>query len=385
MLHEHLKKYSYLRAEVKAWVDENVVPFADQWDLAEAIPKNVIQDFAAQGFLGYPISKEWGGSGLDEAVWGVVTEEIGRGCSSLRSLLTVHSSITSQTIQRWGSDDQKGTWLPKLASGETIAAFGLSEKNAGSDAASLETSYEETADHFVLNGGKKWTTFGQIADVLLVFATHPDKGISAFLLDTQTPGVEMKPLKNIMGTRASMLAEFTFTDCKIPKETLLGKEGWGFMQIANTGLDNGRFSVACGSLGIAKACLEAAVTHANEREQFGVKIGQHQLIKQKIARMVVAVKNAQLSCANAAQLRVDKSPSAQTQTRIAKYIASEAAVFCSREALQICGALGMSGERSVQRLFRDAPVTTIIEGSSEIQEILLADEALKNLNSILEA
>ena len=372
-----------LRQEVRKFSDSNIRPFANSFDENEAISETLIQQMAKAGYLGATIPKIYGGLALDQLSYGVLTEEIGRGCSSARSLMTVHLSIVSETLLRWGTKTQKEQWLPKLVTGEKIAAFGLSEPNIGSDAKNIESTYFEESDCFTLNGTKKWITFGNRADVFVIIARH-DQATSAFIVDRTTPGLEVTPIKGILGTRGSMLAEIKLNNCQIPKENLLGVKGLGFLQIVNTALDNGRYSVACGALGIGLACLEDSIAYANERTQFEVKLSAHQLIKQKIANMVTSVKAARLLCYNAGWQRDQKNPNAMIQTNTAKYFASKMATEAATEAVQIHGANGCHNQYQVQRYFRDAKIMEIIEGSSEIQQLLISDYAFKDLTSIID-
>lgn len=371
-----------VRKRVAAYVAREVMPFADHWSKAEAIPAEALKKLASEGYLGATIPVKYGGLEMDQVSYGIINEEVGKGCSSLRSLITVHSSLVSETILRWGTDAQKQYWLPLLAKGIRLAAFCLSEPETGSDAKNITTSYEDKKDHAVINGVKKWTTFGQVADVYLVIAKNPE-GESAFLVERNTTGIEVKPLNGMLGTQASMLAEIHFTECKVPMENLLGRKGMGFMQVVNTALDNGRYSVACGSVGIARACLEESIAFSKTRKQFGVLLKEHQLTKQKIANMITNVKAAQLLCFNAGYLRDAKSPDAFIQTSVAKYFASRAANRIASDAVQLHGALGCHDALPIQRYFRDAKIMEIIEGSTEIQQLLIADYGISNLRSII--
>jgi glutaryl-CoA dehydrogenase (non-decarboxylating) len=312
----------------------------------------------------------------------LLNEEIGRACSSTRSLITVHSSLTSETLLRWGTKEQKEKWLRLLAKGTKLAAFGLSEPGAGSDTSAITTSYQEKNGSYQLNGVKKWITFSQIADLFVIIAQGP-QGITAFLVERNTPGLTVHPLDGILGTRASLLGEIHLKDCIVPAENILGRKGWGLQQITNTALDNGRYSVACGSLGIARACLEDSIQYAKTRRQFGHLLKDHQLIKQKIANMVTEIKAASLFCRNAGYLRDKRDSDSIIQTSIAKYYASRIANTIAADAVQLHGAMGCHDSISIQRYFRDAKVMEIIEGSTEIQQILIADHSIASLSSIL--
>ncbi|WP_118974717.1 acyl-CoA dehydrogenase family protein [Taibaiella koreensis] len=370
------------REECRHFAQTALQPYANDYDKQGAIPRELIGQLAAQGYLGVTIPAEYGGRGMDQVSYGILNEAIGRACSSTRSLITVHSSLTAETILRWGTKEQKDKWLPLLAQGTKLAAFGLSEPGAGSDTSNIQTAYQKQADGFLLNGVKKWITFAQIADLYVIVARGAN-GITAFLVERNTPGLRIQPLDGILGTRASLLAEIHLTDCLIPAENVLGREGWGLQQIVNTALDNGRYSVACGSLGIARACLEDSIQYTRNRNLFGSLLKDHQLTKQKITNMVTEVKAASLLCLNAGYLRDKKDPDSIIQTTLAKYYASRIANTIASDAVQLHGAMGCHDSLSIQRYFRDAKVMEIIEGSTEIQQILIADHSVASLSSIL--
>ncbi|AFZ17610.1 acyl-CoA dehydrogenase family protein [Allocoleopsis franciscana] len=359
------------RSEFKAFVDEAIIPYANRCDRKEHTPPELIEKLAQQGYLGAALPKDKGGSGMDAITYGLLNEEIGRGCSSLRSLLTVHNMV-SQALLKWGNKFQKENWLPKLASGEVIAAFALSEPNVGSDAKSIETTATRSGDFYVLNGQKKWITYGQIADVFLVFAQCEGKP-SAFLVEKNSPGLTIKPIFGMLGVRASMLAELHLHDCKIPLENLVCRQGFGFSHVASSALDYGRYSVAWGCVGIAQACLEACIQYTSQRQQFGVYLKEHQLIRQMIAEMLVNVKAARLLCYQAGYLKDIGAPKSIMETSIAKYFASTTATKAANDAVQIHGGNGCSSEYSVQRYLRDAKIMEIIEGSNQIQQITIAE------------
>ena len=355
----------------RSFVDEEIVPYANQCDREEYTPSQLIEKLANRGYLGAVLPKDRGGSGMDMITYGLLNEEIGRGCSSLRSLLTVHSMV-SYALLKWGSKFQKECWIPKLASGEVIAAFALSEPNVGSDAKSAETTAILSGDSYILNGQKKWITYGQIADVFLVFAQYEGKP-SAFLVEKNSPGLSIKPISGMLGVRASMLAELHLNDCKIPQENLVCRQGFGFSHVASSALDYGRYSVAWGCIGIAQACLEACIQYTSQRKQFGVYLREHQLIQQMLTEMVANVKAARLLCYQAGYLKDIGEPKSIMETSIAKYFASTMATKVASDAVQIHGGNGCSSEYPVQRYFRDAKIMEIIEGSTQIQQITIAE------------
>lgn len=359
------------QAEFRAFVDEEVMPHANRYDQEERTPPALIEKLAQKGYLGAVLPRVVGGQGMDMITYGLLNEEIGRGCSSLRSLLTVHCMV-AYALSKWGNKSQKEYWLPKLATGEIVAAFALSEPNVGSDAKSVETTATLSGDSYVLNGQKKWITYGQIADVFLVFAQCAGKP-SAFLVEKNSPGLSIQPISGMLGVRASMLAELEFRDCRIPQENLVGRLGFGFSYVASSALDYGRYSVAWGSVGIAQACLEACIQYTSQRKQFGVYLKEHQLIRQKITEMIANVKAARLLCYQAGYLKEIGEPSSIIETSIAKYFASTTATKVANDAVQIHGANGCTSEYSVARYLRDAKIMEIIEGSTQIQQITIAD------------
>ncbi|WP_138505862.1 acyl-CoA dehydrogenase family protein [Nostoc sp. PA-18-2419] len=364
------------KAEFRAFVNQEICLNAGEWDKKEFTPPELINKIAQRGFLGAILPQEYGGQKMDMITYGILNEEIGRGCSSIRSLLTVHNMV-AHALCKWGNKSQKQYWLPKFASGEVIAAFALSEPNVGSDAKNVETTATLTSDAYVLNGQKKWITYGQIADVFLVFAKCEGKA-TAFLVEKNSPGFSVKPMSGILGVKASMSAELQFNNCQIPQENLVGKLGFGFSYIAATALDYGRYSVASGCVGIAQACLEACIKYTSERKQFGVYLKEHQLIRQMITQMITNVKAARLLCYQAGYLKEINDPNSIMETSIAKYFASTVATKIANDAVQIHGGNGCSSEYPVERYLRDSKVMEIIEGSTQIQEITIAESGYQN-------
>jgi glutaryl-CoA dehydrogenase (non-decarboxylating) len=361
------------RAGFAAFADAHVAPHAGAWDRAGITPPDAIRRLADTGWLGAVVPREQGGAGMDWVTFGLLNEELGRACSSLRSLLTVHS-MASHAVLRWGSRAQKERWLAPLARGEAIGAFALSEPNVGSDASAVETTATRDGDGFVLHGTKKWTTYGQIADVFLLFARLDGKPV-AFLVERGAPGFESVPLA-IAGTRASMLAELRLDGCRVPNEARLGGAGFG-LAIAVATLEVGRYSVACGSAGIVRACLDASLAYASTREQFGAAIGEHQLVQRMIANMAADWRAAHWLCMRAGWLRDQGDPSAAHETFVAKYFASTAATRAALDAVQIHGANGLTDAYPVERYLRDSRVMEIIEGSTQIQQVTIARNELE--------
>jgi len=366
------------RAEFAAWVAAHVTPHAGAWDRAASTPPEVIRALAATGWLGAVIPREQGGAGMDWVTFGLLNEELGRGCSSLRSLLTVHS-MAAYAVLRWGSRAQKERWLGPLARGEAIGAFALSEPEVGSDASAVQTTATVDGDGYVLHGRKKWTTYGQIADLFLLFARAEGKPV-AFLLERGTPGLEVSPLRGITGTRASMLAELRLDGCRVPKEARVAGVGFG-LAVAVATLEVGRYSVACGTAGLVRACLDASLDYAARREQYGVPIGEHQLVQRMLAEMAAGYHAAHWLCLRAGWLRDAGDPAAAHETFVAKYAASTAATRAALDAVQIHGANGCSEEYPVERYLRDSRVMEIIEGSTQIQQLTIARSELEGRRS----
>jgi glutaryl-CoA dehydrogenase (non-decarboxylating) len=365
------------RDEFREFADTHIVPYAGAWDSDQLMPSDVVREVAAKGYLGAVLPADRGGAGFDMVEFGLLNEEIGRGCSSLRSLLTVHSMV-ALTVSRWGSESQKTRWLEKLGRGQTIGAFALTELEAGSDAREIRTEAVADGDGFLISGHKRWITFARIADLFLLFAKS-QRGPCAFLLERNTPGLDISPVHGMLGTRASMMAGLHLDHCRVPKQNLIGAPGFGLSYIASSALDCGRYSVAWGCVGIAQACLESCLQYTDARKQFGARLRDHQLVQRMIAQMVVGVKAARLLCYNAGKLKDAGDPASIMETSIAKYFACTTAAAIARDAVQLHGANGCSGEYPVERLYRDAKIMEIIEGSNEIQEITIAQDAYQEV------
>ena len=357
------------RDEFRAFVTAEIAPHAGRWDREGAIPPALVDRLRERGYLGSNVPVEHGGLGRDNVTYGLLTEEIAKGCSSVRSLLTVHDMV-AHAIRRWGSPGQRERYLPALAKGEILGALALSEPNAGSDAKSVETTATDAGDAWVLDGRKKWTTFGQIAGLFLVLAQVEGKP-TAFLVERETPGVTVRPLAGITGTRASLLAEIFFAECRIPKENLIGRPGFGLSAVISAALEHGRYSVAWGAVGLAQACLDASRAYAAGRRQGGGPIADHQLIRRMITDMIVGVRAARLLCLRAGWLRDSGDPGAAGEIMVAKYFASTVATRAALDAVQIHGANGCSEDYPVERYLRDSRVLEIIEGSTQIQQITI--------------
>jgi hypothetical protein len=354
------------RERFRAFVEEHIRHQANAWDRAGALPLEVIDQLREHGYLGAPLPEELGGGGMEPITYGLLTEALGSGCSSVRSLLTVHDMVTLAML-RWGSPRIKEELVPRLARGEVLGALGLSEPNVGSAAGDVETTATEDGDSYVLRGTKTWITYGEIAHYFLVLAQCEGKP-TAFVLPADTPGFSRRPLL-LAGTRASRVAELTLDGCRVPADHRVSRVGAGLSHVFTTALDHGRYSVAWGSVGIAQACLDACLDFTSTRHQGGALLREHQLIRRKLTELIASTRAARLLCYRAGFLRQNKSPDALAETMIAKYFASRAASAAAVDAVQIHGARGLSEELPLERYLRDSRVPEIIEGSTQIQQI----------------
>ncbi|MEA5367261.1 acyl-CoA dehydrogenase family protein [Amycolatopsis sp., V23-08] len=363
---------------VGRFVDEEVVPHADAWDRDERIPGDVLARVGELGLWAPFLPPEAGGAGMDMVTLGRVHEEVGRGCSSLRSLLTVHTMVTA-TVQRWGDDEQRERWLPALAEGATLGAFCLTEPDfSGSDSTAAGTVAVAENGSWTLRGRKTWITGGQLAGLLLVFAGTAT-GMSAFLVPADHPGVRVTPVRNMLGTSASMLATIEFDDVRLEPDALVGPPGWAAGTVMTGALDLGRYSVACGSVGIIRGALAASAAYTSARSAGGGLLRDLPQIRAKISEMVTARDAARLLCEKAGRLKDAGDPATIMATWVAKYFASTAAAKAGADAVQIHGANGCGPDYPVARLYRDAKVMEIIEGSTQIQELTIADEAYREV------
>ncbi|WP_371796528.1 acyl-CoA dehydrogenase family protein [Streptomyces sp. NBC_01718] len=362
-----------VRQLAKDFVAREITPHVVEWDRAENVDRSIVKKLGSLGFLGLTVPEEYGGSGGDHLAYCLVTEELGRGDSSVRGIVSVSLGLVAKTITTWGDEEQKRQWLPRLTAGEAIGCFGLTEPGTGSDAGNLTTKAVRDGDSYVINGTKMFITNGTWADVVLLFARTGDtpghKGISAFLVPTDTPGLTRRTIHGKLGLRGQATAEVVLEDVRVPATTLLGPEGKGF-SIAMSALAKGRMSVAAGCVGIAQAALDAAVGYAGEREQFGKSIASYQLVQELISDIAVDVDAARLLTWRVADL-VDRGEDFATAASKAKLFASEAAVRAANNALQVFGGYGYIDEYPVGKLLRDARVMTLYEGTSQIQKLII--------------
>ncbi|MEU3480688.1 acyl-CoA dehydrogenase family protein [Streptomyces sp. NPDC033754] len=362
-----------VRRLAEDFVAREVTPHAVAWDRAEEVDRAIVKKLGALGFLGLTIPEEYGGSGGDHLAYCLVTEELGRGDSSVRGIVSVSLGLVAKTLAAWGTEEQKRAWLPRLAAGEALGCFGLTEPGTGSDAGNLTTRAVRDGDDYVVNGTKMFITNGTWADVVLLFARTGDapghKGVSAFLVPTDTPGLTRRAVHGKLGLRGQATAELVLEDVRVPAAALLGPEGKGFT-VAMSALAKGRMSVAAGCVGIAQAALDAAVRYAGEREQFGKPIASYQLVQELITDIAVDVDAARLLTWRVADL-IDRGQDFATAASKAKLFASEAAVRAANNALQVFGGYGYIDEYPVGKLLRDARVMTLYEGTSQIQKLII--------------
>ncbi len=371
------------REAFRSFVDSQIIPEAPAGERDGKLPQAVISRLAEQGYLGAMLPREFGGMGLDHVRLGIMLEELGRGWTAAQTLLTVHG-MAALAIERWGTAEQRSRWLPALASGQAIGAFALSEPDVGSDAKSVQTRATLRGDHYVISGQKQWITMGQIADLILLIARVEEKP-TAFLVERNAPGLTIQPVTGMLGMRASMLATLTLEECHVPAENLVGAVGAGLSHVALSCLDYGRFTIACGCVGLAQACLEASVAYGRSRRQFGEPLGNWQLVKKMIAEMVVGVQAARLLCMEAAYQKDALDPDSIVKTWMAKYFASTMLQKVASDAVQIHGANGCSSEYPIERYFRDAKISEIIEGTTQMHEVLIANHALQSMGGLGEA
>jgi butyryl-CoA dehydrogenase len=372
-----------IRETARDFADKEIVPVARDSDRNERFDTELVQKMADMGFLGAIVSEEYGGRGLDYRTYGLIVEEIGRGDSSARTVVSVQTSLVCSSIERWGTEEQKHEWLPKLCSGEALGCFGLTEPSSGSDAASLKTRATKVDGGWKLNGQKQWISMGNHAKLALIFAqTDPEKahrGLACFLVPTESDGFSSGEIHGKLGLKASDTAELSLSDVEVPEEAMLGEIGDGF-KVAMSALDSGRFSVASGCVGISQGCVNASVQYAKEREQFGRPIGAFQLVQAMLADMIVDTEAARGLVWKAGWLKDTGKPST-TETSMAKLYATEAAIRNANLAIQVHGGSGYVDDHPVERYLRDARVATLYEGTSQIQKLIIG-RAATGLNAM---
>jgi butyryl-CoA dehydrogenase len=372
-------KYKEIRDMIKKFSDSEVGPIAMKIDHDGEIPKALITKLSENGFMGSYVPEQFGGAGLDYMSYSLLIEEISRNCASTGVFISAHTSLAVWPILNFGTEEQKKKYLPKMASGEWIGCFCLSEPNAGSDAGSLTTFAEDKGDHWEINGVKNWITNGKEASVCIVFAktkkTLDYKGISAFIVETSSPGFSIIKIEEKLGIKGSSTAQLAFDKVKVPKDALLGAAEKGF-RVAMATLDGGRIGIASQALGIAQAAFDYAIRYTKERVQFGAPLSNLQGIQFMLADMSTKIGASRLLIYHASALKDAKQPYSKESAQ-AKLFASESAMWITTKAIQLCGGNGYTKEYPVERFFRDAKITEIYEGTSEVQRMVIANAELK--------
>lgn len=363
-----------IRALARDFADKEIAPGARERDRSETFPAEILKKMAPLGFLGGPVPEEYGGIGIDYISHAIVTEEVGRVDSSVRTTLSVQISLVELTILKFGTEEQKRRYLPKLCSGEWIGCFGLTEPGFGSDAAGIATTAVRHGESWVINGRKMWISNGGPSKLALVFARSDPSapkahGLTAFLLERDAQPYGAPSIHGKLGLRSSNTSELIFDDIRVPEAQRLGECGQGF-KIAMTALDAGRYSVAAGAVGIAQACIDASVAYAGQRKTFGRPIASYQLVQELIADMIVETEAARLLVHRAGHAKNMGRPSTR-ETSIAKLYASEIASRCADRAIQVHGGYGFSDEFPVERYYRDARVNRLYEGTTQIQKLII--------------
>ena len=363
---------------VRDFVEREINPYIREWDEKGEVHREVFVKMAELGLLGAPIHETWGGSGMDYLSFAIICEELERADTAFRVVQSVHVGLNSLTLMQWGTEEQKQRWLVPQARGEKLATFGLTEPGVGTDAANLATTARRDGDSYVLNGQKIWISLADIADHFLVFASVDrslrHRGVTAFVLERGMPGLTTGTLHGKLGIRAGNTGTIQMQDLRVPVENRIGEEGEGFL-IAMSAIDQGRFTVAAGNVGLAQACLDASLRYAHERHTFGEEIGRHQLVKQMLAKMVAGIEAGRLLVWRAAFLK-NHGVRNTRETSLAKWHATDHAVASALDAIQIHGANGYSNEFPVERYLRNSKAAVIYEGTSQLHTLIQADYAL---------
>ena len=367
---------------VRRFAREEILPHSREWEKAQAFPRELLHTMGGLGFLGVPVPEEYGGAGLDYISEAIVFEEIGYADSSVRTTLSVQMSLVELTILKWGTEDQKRTYLPRLCSGEIVGCFGMTEPNAGSDAGNISTSAVRDGDDWLLSGQKVWISNGTMADVAIIIAqadpASKHRGMVAFLVDTDSPGYTTRKMTGKLGLLASDTGEIFLDQVRVPDGSRLGEAGDGF-KVGMSGLDNGRYGVASGCVGTAQHALDASVRYAKERIAFDRPIGSFQLVQDMLARMKVNVDAARLLVYQAGWVK-NQGQNSTVPVSIAKYYAAEIAKENTDMAIQIHGGYGYSNEYVPEQLWRDSRVASLYEGTSQIQKLIIGRD-LTGLNA----
>ena len=362
----------------RAFGEREILPRIRELDSTSTYDRSLYEKMGAVGFLGLPIPERYGGSGMDYIAFAGLCEEMERADTAFRVILSVHTGLNSLTLLQWASEEQKQQYLVPQARGEKLATFGLTEPGVGSDAANLSTTARKDGDRYLLNGSKVWISLADTADHFLVFATvdkaQGHKGITAFIVERGFPGFSTESLHGKLGVRAGNTGILYFSDCEVPAANRVGEEGEGFT-IAMSAIDQGRYTVAAGSVGLAVACLDASVKYAHERKTFGEEIGRHQLVKQMLARMEQGIQAGRLLVWKAGWMK-NAGERSTRETSLAKWFCTDHAVQSAMDAIQVHGAYGYSDEYPVERYLRNSKGSVIYEGTSQIHTVMQADYLL---------
>ncbi|HVD39897.1 MAG TPA: acyl-CoA dehydrogenase family protein [Solirubrobacterales bacterium] len=373
-----------IREAAREFAEREILPNVRDNDREGRFDRELARKLGEIGFLGAPVAEEYGGRGLDYVSYGLIAEEIGRADSSARTVVSVCTSLVAGPIEKWGTEEQKKRWLPRLCSGEGLGCFGLTEPDTGSDAANLRTRAKKTENGWSISGQKMWISLGNVSDFALIFAqTDPElkhRGLAAFIVPTDSAGFTTQEIHGKLGLRSSDTAEISLDEVEVGEEAMLGEVGDGF-KVAMSALENGRYSVAAGCVGICEGCVQSSVEYAKERKQFGVPLARFQLVQEMIAEMILKRDASRMLVLRAGLLKDEKAPNA-TETSVAKLYATEAAVECANLAIQVHGGSGYVDDYPVERYLRDARVTTLYEGTSQIQKLIIG-RAATGINAML--
>jgi len=379
MQYRDLEDIEGFRSGVRGFVEKEVIPRAAYYDARHEFPREIVNAMSRMGYMGILVPEEYGGWGKDYLAYAVVCEEVSRGCGSSGIIVSVNNSLAIYPVLAYGSEEQKKMFLPRMAKGEKLGCFALTEPNAGSDPAALSTIAQRSGDGYIISGTKRFITTGASAGLIILFAkTNPElkhRGISAFVVDKDKGGVRVEKLEEKLGIRASDTAELVFEDCYVGPESLLGKEGDGF-KIAMDTLDCGRIGVGAQALGIAQRALDESLSHAKRRVQFGQPIGKHQAISTYLADMSAQIEAARLLIYKACRVR-NAGLRSTVESAMAKMYASDIAMSCTITACQICGSSGINEATPLPRLMRDAKITQIYEGTNEIMRLVISSGLIK--------
>lgn len=370
--------HKLIRDTVRDWARNEAAPKIPEMDIKQESDRSLMMEMGELGLLGVSIPEEYGGGGFDYISMGIISEELEYVDTSLRVVISVHNGLNSLGLYQWGSEEQKQKYLVPQAKGEKLATYCLTEPNAGSDVAALETKADEDGDYYIINGAKMWISLADVADHFLVFAktdrAKDHRGITAFIVEREYDGVSTGSIKNKLGVRAGDTGYLNFDDVAVPKENVVGELGEGF-KIAMSCLDNGRYTVAAGAVGLAKASRDASVKYAKERETFGKEIGKHQLVQRLLAKMERGIDTAELLVLRAGWMKNEGKRNTK-ETAMAKWHATNVASECADDAIQIHGGNGFSAEFPVERYWRNARGARIYEGTDQIQQLIQGQYAM---------